>query len=138
MVRRLKISNLGHHHLSRTIFILYLIETPACELYLVYSVTSFAARTGVNCTLKIFKDKSKSSSNNNSIGVSAEFSKILGERSIPNYLLSKLHRKGYNLIYTLLKGSKLESTFFLLHILGVDQNLGSRIFFTFGFHDWQE
>ena len=66
VVRRLKISNLGHHHLSRTIFI-YLIrfKTPACELYLVYSVTSFAARTGVNYALKIFKDNLKTSPNNN-------------------------------------------------------------------------
>ena len=51
---------------------------PAFELYLVYSVTSFAARTGVNCTLKIFKDNLKTSPNNNSIGVSAKFSKFLG------------------------------------------------------------
>ena len=51
---------------------------PACELYLVYSVTSFAARTGVNCTLKIFKDNLKTILNNNSINVSAAFLKFLG------------------------------------------------------------
>ena len=58
-----------------------LIKMPACKLYLVYSVTSFAARTGVDCALKIFKDNLKTSPNNNSIGVSAEFSKFLeGEK----------------------------------------------------------
>ena len=65
VVRRLKISNLDHHHLSRTIFIFDSIKTPGCELYLVYSVTSFAARTGINYALKIFKDNLKTSPNNN-------------------------------------------------------------------------
>ena len=78
MVRQLKISDLGHYHLSQTIFIFNLIKMPACELYHVYSVTSFAARTGVNCVLNIFKDNLKTSSNNNPISVSAEFSKFLG------------------------------------------------------------
>ena len=64
--------------MSRTIFIFNSIKTPACELYLIYSVTSFAARTGVDCALKIFKDNLKTSPNNNSLGVSAEFSKFLG------------------------------------------------------------
>ena len=54
---------------------------PACELYLVYSVTSLGARTGVSFVLKIFKDNLKTSQNNNSIGVSTEFSKFLEEPS---------------------------------------------------------
>ena len=81
VVRRLEISDLGHHHLchEQSLFC-NSMKTPACELYLVYSVTSFAARTGVNCAIKIFKDNLKISLNNNCIGVSAEFSKFLGDR----------------------------------------------------------
>ena len=44
-----------------------------------YSATSFAAGTGVSCMSKIFKDDRKTSLNINSVGLSAEFSKISGE-----------------------------------------------------------
>ena len=59
-----------------------LIKTPACKLYLVYSVTSFAARTGVNCTLKIFKDKSKSKSKQQLYWCKRRVFKISGGREV--------------------------------------------------------
>ena len=93
---------------------------PACDLYLVYFVTSFAARTGVDCALKIFKDNLKTSRNNNSIGLSAEFSKFLGERNISNYLSSNLHKKRLQFNINTFKGIKTRIHFFLLHILGLD------------------
>ena len=49
------------------------INTPACELHLVYSATSFAAWTRVYCVSKTFEDDLKTNPNNNCMGVSAEF-----------------------------------------------------------------
>ena len=77
VVHRLKISDLGHDYLSQIMLIFNSIKTPACELYLVYSATFFVAETRVNCTFKIFKDDLKASPNNNCMGASAEFLKIL-------------------------------------------------------------
>ena len=52
------------------------MKMPACELYLVYFATFFAARIRVNCASKIFEDDLKISPNSNCEGVSAEFSKF--------------------------------------------------------------
>ena len=58
------------------------VKTPACELNLVYSVTSFAARTGVNCALKIFKDKSKSKSKQQLYWCKRRVFKVSGGREV--------------------------------------------------------
>ena len=81
MVHRLKITDVGHHLLSRMISIFIPIKTPACELYLAYYATSSAAGSRVNSASKTFEDDLKISPNSNCMGVSAEFSKFARGRS---------------------------------------------------------
>ena len=92
-------------------------------MYLVYSVTSFAARTGVNCTLKIFKDKSKSKSKQQLYWCKRKVFKISGGREVfqITFQVNYIKRLQFN-IYAF-KGIKTRIHFFLPHILGVDQNL---------------
>ena len=83
MVHRLKITDVGHHLLSRMIFYSILIKTPACELYLVCYSTSSAAGSRVNSASKTLEVDLKISSNNNCMGVSARFSNLSGGQAKP-------------------------------------------------------
>ena len=53
-----------------------------CTSYLVFSATSFAACTRVNCTSRTFEEDVKMSPNNNGMVVSAEFLKFAEKREV--------------------------------------------------------
>ena len=61
-------------------FLFTWIKTTACELYLVHSAVSFAAKIGVKCVSKIFQDDQKTSPNSNCDGHKHRVFKASGGR----------------------------------------------------------